>query len=162
MTTPADGRLAPYGLTCELLQTPLGIDEPRPRLSWRLASPRRGDAQTAYRLRVALRPGDLDDEARLVWDGGRVGSDDSLHAVYDGAPLQSSTCYHWRVTVWDAAGGPPASAESWFETGLLHPDEWVAAWIGRDPTSGTPMGPPLEDDRSERTRRLAPCPHLRR
>jgi alpha-L-rhamnosidase len=158
----AVGRLAPYGLTCELLETPLGIDEPRPRLSWRLASPRRGDAQAAYRLRVALRVEDLDDQARLVWDSGRVSSGDSLHAIYDGAPLQSSTRYHWRVTVWDADGRPPATAESWFETGLLHPGEWVAAWIGHDPAVQAPRDPPGGDDRGERTRRLEPCPHLRR
>jgi alpha-L-rhamnosidase len=162
MTTPAEGRLAPYGLTCEQVQAPLGIDEPRPRLSWKLVSARGGDAQTAYRLRVALRPGDLGDPDRLLWDSGRVEADDSLDGVYDGPPLQSSTRYHWRVTLWDAQGEEAGSAESWFETALLHPDEWVAAWIGRDPAMQAAMDPPGDDDRSERTRWLAPRPHLRR
>ena len=96
--------LLPYDLTCELLRTPLGIDGRRPRLSWKLASTRRGDAQTAYQVRVALGPEDLDVADRLLWDSGRVESDDTLHITYDGQPLQSSTRYYWRVAVWDADG----------------------------------------------------------
>jgi alpha-L-rhamnosidase len=153
--------LTPYGLTCELLATPLGIDERRPRLSWKLSSPRRGDAQGAYRVLVALDPDDLD-VGRWLWDSGRVDSSDTLHIEYDGPPLQSSTRYHWRVTVWDAAGRPGGSAGSWFETALLHADEWVAAWIGRDPTTFAEVDPPQDDDRSERAQRLLPCAHLRR
>jgi hypothetical protein len=53
-------------------------------------------------------------------------------------------------------------AESWFETGLLHADDWVAGWIGRDPTTFAEVDPPQDDDRSERTHRLLPCAHLRR
>lgn len=64
---------------------------------------RRGDAQTAYRVLVALHSDGLDDD-RLLWDSGRVEGDDSLHVEYDGSPLQSSTRYYWRVAVWDADG----------------------------------------------------------
>ena len=153
--------LTPSGLTCELLATPLGIDERRPRLSWKLSSPRRGAAQAAYRVLVGLQPDDLD-VGRWLWDSGRVDSSDTLHIEYDGPPLQSSTRYHWRVTVWDEAGRPGGSADSWFETALLHADDWVAAWIGRDPTTFAELDPPQDDDRSERAQRLLPCAHLRR
>jgi alpha-L-rhamnosidase len=153
--------LTPYDLTCELLATPLGIDERRPRLSWKLSSPRRGAAQSAYRVLVALRPDDLG-AGRLLWDSGRVGADDGLHVEYDGPPLASSTRYHWRLSVWDEAGRAGGSAESWFETGLLHADDWVAAWIGRDPTTFAEMDPPQGDDRSERAHWLPPCANLRR
>ncbi len=164
MTVPhhAPARLTPYGLTCEMLDRPLGLDEPSPRLSWKLSSARRGDAQTAYRLTVALRPDDLDHPDRLLWDTGRRASADSMLIPYDGAPLRSSTRYHWRVAVWDAEGEETGRAESWFETGLLHPDEWRAAWIGRDPRTEPVTDPPRDDDRTDRTRRLPPCPHLRR
>lgn len=88
--------------------------------------------------------------------------DDSLYVEYDGPPLQSSTRYYWRVAVWDADGQAGGRAESWFETGLLHADDWVAGWIGRDPTTFAEVDPPQDDDRSERTHRLLPCAHLRR
>jgi len=47
-------------------------------------------------------------------------------------------------------------AESWFETGLLHADDWVAGWIGRDPTNFAEVDPPQDDDRSNG--RTACCP----
>ncbi|HEX8627034.1 MAG TPA: family 78 glycoside hydrolase catalytic domain [Catenuloplanes sp.] len=154
--------LRPYGLTCELLSEPLGVDERRPRLSWRLAARGRGVTQGAYRVRVATGPGDLADPARWCWDSGVVRSAENLHIGYDGAPLVSSTRYHWRVEVWDGAGERGADATSWFETGLLHADEWVARWIGRDPVAAPPMEPPRDSDRGDRTRHLEPPAQLRR
>lgn len=50
----------------------------------RAVRPRRGDAQTAYRVLVALHSDGLDDD-RLLWDSGRVEGDDSLHVEYDGS-----------------------------------------------------------------------------
>ncbi|MFB4295776.1 family 78 glycoside hydrolase catalytic domain [Actinomadura sp. NTSP31] len=158
---PTTVSLTPYGLTCEQLDEPLGLDEPTPRLSWKLRSARRGDAQSAYRLTVALSEADLR-AGRLLWDTGRVTGTDTLLIPYDGPPLQSSTRYHWRVTVWDVDGAEGGTAASWFETGLLHPDEWKAAWIARDQDAAPPQDPPAVEDRTERTRHLAPCPHLRR
>ncbi|MBG6087548.1 alpha-L-rhamnosidase [Actinomadura viridis] len=154
--------LTPYGLTCEMVQTPLGLDEPSPRLSWKLRSSRRGDAQTSYRITAALDRRDLDDAERLIWDTGRRESADGVLVPYDGPPLQSSTRYHWRVEVWDAGGAAAGRADSWFETGLLHPGEWRAAWIGRDAETATVMDPPDDEDRTDRTRHLLPCSHLRR
>ncbi|HLL64916.1 MAG TPA: family 78 glycoside hydrolase catalytic domain [Micromonosporaceae bacterium] len=159
MTGPG---LTAYGLSCELLREPLGIDEPRPRLSWKLASDRRGAAQRAYRVRVATRAADLADPDRLCWDTGVVSSDETLHLAYDGTPLVSTTRYHWRVEVWDADGEPGAGAASWFETALLHRDEWVARWIGRDPAVAPPMDPPQGSDHSDRASRLDPPAQLRR
>ncbi|MDR8409416.1 glycoside hydrolase family 78 protein [Nonomuraea sp. 3-1Str] len=154
--------LTPYGLTCELLEEPLGLDEPRPRLSWRLASDRRGDTPAAYRLRVAARPEDLDEPGRLLWDTDLAEPPETPYVRYDGPPLQSGTRYHWRVSLWDAAGAPAGEATSWFETGLLHAGDWTAAWIGEDPALIPIVDPPADDDRTERTRPLNPSPHLRR
>ena len=153
--------LTPYGLTCEMLDRPLGLDERRPRLSWKLRSDLRGDAQSAYRIAVALSETDLD-TGRLVWDTGRLPGQDGVLIPYDGPPLQSSTRYHWRVTVWDGEERQAGRADSWFETGLLHADDWQAVWIARDPASAPVMEPPRDDDRTDRTRHLEPCAHLRR
>ncbi|MFI0350183.1 family 78 glycoside hydrolase catalytic domain [Actinomadura sp. 9N407] len=158
---PTTDSLTPYGLTCEMLHEPLGLDEPSPRLSWKLASEHRGDLQSAYRLTVALTEADLD-SGRLLWDTGRRDTGDTLLVAYDGPPLESATRYHWRVTVWDARGEQAGQAGSWFETGLLHPDQWQASWIARDPHTSPVQEPPRDEDRSERTRHLLPCSHLRR
>jgi alpha-L-rhamnosidase len=92
---PADATLRPYGLQAEQREEPLGIDEPRPRLSWKLACDRRGAAQSAYRLTAAERAEDLNDATRLLWDTGRRTSDQTLLVGWDGPVLRSATRYHW-------------------------------------------------------------------
>ncbi|MEQ4719549.1 hypothetical protein [Nonomuraea sp. B19D2] len=149
---PDGDPLRPYDLRCEHRATPLGIGTPVPRLSWRLASDRRGDAQHAYRVRVHAR-------GALVWDSGWVEGQD-VSADYGGAPLASFTRYTWRVEV---RGGGSAqmrhggAAESWFDTGVMHQDEWRAAWIGHDPETEPPFEPPT-DDRESRSPRTAHLP----
>jgi alpha-L-rhamnosidase len=154
--------LVPYGLTCELREMPLGIDEPHPRLSWKLRSGRNGDRQTAYRVRVARRREHLEAAAELLWDTGRVASIETLHLSYDGAALASFTRYYFSVDTWDADGRRGGSAVSWFETAMLHRDLWTAAWIGRDPRTEPMMEPPRDHDRTARTRHLQPPACLRR
>ncbi|MFJ9761815.1 family 78 glycoside hydrolase catalytic domain [Streptomyces sp. NPDC101149] len=138
--------LHPYGLQTEQRTEPLGTGEPHPRLSWKLRSGRRGAAQSAYRITAAERPTDLDDPLRLVWDSGRRESGDALLVPWDGPALRSATRYHWRVEVWDETSAPGGTAQSWFETGLLHPDDWSAVWVGRDVVNLPPFDPPQDDD----------------
>ncbi|MGW3345645.1 family 78 glycoside hydrolase catalytic domain [Nonomuraea rubra] len=142
---PAAPALQPYDLRCEHLRTPLGIGTPTPRLAWRLASDRRGDAPAAHRVTVHG-PG-----GALAWDSGWIDGQD-VSADYGGAPLVSFARYDWRVEV--RGGG---SARSWFDTGVLHADEWRAAWIGHDPETDPPFEPPT-DDREPRTPRTAHLP----
>ena len=70
--TPSE--LSPVGLRCEYRADPLGIDERFPRLSWALESEGRGQVQSAYRVLVARSEEDLESEANLLWDSGRVES----------------------------------------------------------------------------------------
>ncbi|TMR97896.1 hypothetical protein [Nonomuraea basaltis] len=70
--------LSPYGLTCEFLDRPLGVDKPAPRLTWKFRSGTMGDGQTGYRLtvRAAREPvwettGDGDRQA--AYEGRRYG-----------------------------------------------------------------------------------------
>lgn len=136
--------LRPYGLTTEQRHEPLGLDAPRPRLSWKLESDRRGAAQGAYRITAAERPADLDDPTRLLWGSGRRESCDTLLVSWDGPVLRSATRYHWRVEIWDETGARAGTGESWFETGLLHHDDWAAVWVGRDPHGLPPFDPPAD------------------
>jgi alpha-L-rhamnosidase len=135
----------PYDLQAEQRHEPLGLGEPRPRLSWRLESDRQGAAQSAYRITAAERSGDLDDPERLVWDSGRRESGVNVLIPWEGPVLCSGTRYHWRVEVWDDAGTRTVG-ESWFETGLLHRDDWTAVWVGRDPHTQPPFDPPTDHD----------------
>ncbi|HVQ95907.1 MAG TPA: family 78 glycoside hydrolase catalytic domain [Mycobacteriales bacterium] len=143
---PGGSVLRPYDLQTEQRREPLGLDEPCPRLSWKLDCDRRGAAQSGYRITAAARPVDLDDPARLLWDSGRRESGEGLLVPWDGPVLQSATRYHWRVEVWDEAGAPAAAARSWFETGLLYRADWAAVWVGRDPVGQPPVDPPRDDD----------------
>ena len=153
--------MTPYGLQTEQRTEPLGLDEPRPRLSWKLRSDRRGAAQSAYRITAAARAADLDLPDRLMWDSGRRTSGETLLIGWAGPALHSSTRYHWRVETWDETGAPAGTAQSWFETGLLHRDDWAAVWIGRDPVSLPLVDPPTDEQRSFPNPAAAPL-YLRR
>ncbi len=124
-----------YDLRTEQRTEPLGLDEPRPRLSWKLRCERHGAAQSAYRI-TATGPGGP------IWDTGRRESDDTILIPWEGPELHSGTRYDWQVEVWDETGAPAAAARSWFETGLLHRADWTAVWIGRDPLTLPPVDPP--------------------
>ncbi|HEX3628774.1 MAG TPA: family 78 glycoside hydrolase catalytic domain [Verrucomicrobiae bacterium] len=120
-------------LRCEYLVAPTGIDECEPRLSWAIASRRRGARQTAFRLRVA---GTLEKIAAGVpdfWDSGRIESSQTTHVVYAGKPLCSRDICHWQVEVWDEAGNYAISAPSHWSMGLLEKSDWMAKWIAADP-----------------------------
>ncbi|MGW7270973.1 alpha-L-rhamnosidase [Streptomyces sp. NPDC054864] len=115
--------------TVEYVRHPLGLDVPRPRLSWPLASDADGQAQSAYQVRVATTPERLSKPD--VWDSGKVASSDSVLVPYAGPDLASRTRYYWSVRVWDTAGKASAWSEaSWWETGLSGAKDWTARWIG--------------------------------
>ncbi|WP_329201091.1 alpha-L-rhamnosidase [Streptomyces sp. NBC_01435] len=168
---PAEGRTAgrpgvrtlrPYALRCEHRITPLGIDEPAPRLSWRLASDLRGDDPVAYRVRVTEDAGDLEDGGRLLWDTGRVADPGATAVDYAGPALPGRTRFHWRVSVWPAGSDAPSEADSWFETGFTRADEWCAVWIAQGPCPVDVMDAPTEGEFALDDHGLAPCPLLRR
>jgi alpha-L-rhamnosidase len=120
-------------LRCEYLENPLGIDEPRPRLSWNIETDRRGARQTAWRVLVAssaelLARGEAD-----LWDSGRVESDQTAHVAYKGKPLGSRMECHWRVQVWDNQGRTAESNPAFWTMGLLEKGDWQARWIAADP-----------------------------
>jgi alpha-L-rhamnosidase len=124
------------GLRVEYLATPLGIDAPRPRLSWRLTSVERNTVQSAYQIQVTR-------NGTRVWDSGRIVSDASVFVSYAGPALESRTRYVWRVRVWDGTGrGTPWSEPTYWETGLLQPADWTASWIGTAPASNDSVALP--------------------
>ncbi len=64
-----------HSLKCEMLDNPVGIDSPSPRLSWILTSDRRSTMQTAYRVMVASSEDLLEKDSADLWDTGRTPGD---------------------------------------------------------------------------------------
>lgn len=110
-------------LKVEYQQTPIGIDEYKPRFSWQMQSEnnQRQLAQVAYRILVE------NENGVKVWDSKKVKTNSSLNIEYAGEKLEPSTRYSWTVYVWDNKSNK-ISNSSWFETGLMNPD--ISAWDG--------------------------------
>jgi alpha-L-rhamnosidase len=122
------GRPAVAALETDAARTPLGIDDPRPRFTWRLTGA--GVVrQTALHVLVATRPERLRPGAVDVWDSGAVDSAEPA-VVYAGPPLRARTRYFWTVRAWAGpTGATEWSGPTWFEMGLLAPDDWKGGWI---------------------------------
>ncbi len=115
-------------LKSEYRLNPLGIDVKTPRLSWQMASDRRGARQTAYQVQAAAEPG-----ATPFWDTGKVAGGQSVHVNYGGPALASGQRVYWRVRIWDETDTATEwSAPAWWEMGLLQHSDWVAQWITPD------------------------------
>jgi alpha-L-rhamnosidase len=124
------GSLSVVGLKCEYKTNPLGIDVAQPRLSWQVTAAERSWLQSAYQIWVSQNPDGLNQGRELIWDSGRIKSQESVHRPYGGPALQSGTRYYWQVRVWDAQGQPSAwSDNSWWEVGVLRSEDWQASWI---------------------------------
>ena len=104
------------------LTAPLGVDDAKPRLSWRMEGYTKGLTQSAYQILVAssedqLAPGKAD-----LWDSGQVKSSDT-NAAYPGKALPSSAWICWKVRTWSGD-----AASEWSE-----PQRFLTALIGMQP-----------------------------
>ncbi len=117
-------------LRCEARVNPLGVDEPRPRLSWVFVSPVRGERQTDYQVQAASGAARLAAGAPDLWDSGRVRSTRSTYVPYGGRRLPAAARCWWRVRVWGADGAASGwSAPARWVVGLPRPEDWRAVWI---------------------------------
>ncbi|MBQ8363739.1 MAG: hypothetical protein IJX36_07415, partial [Thermoguttaceae bacterium] len=119
----------------EGLSAPEGIDVPRPRFSWKLFSQDLNEVQSAYQLKVVKEFGDRE----LVWDSGRVESDEQLFVEYDGKSLEPATEYSVELVVWNKDGSRKSQIFGCFSTGLFateaDPNPWKGKWIGLSSTA---------------------------
>ncbi len=116
-------------LETEAAREPLGIDATSPRLTWALASERRGVLQRGFRVMVASQTELLRSERADVHDSGNVDSADPWTELHV-RPLASRTRYFWTVRVRDERDRWTAwSAPSWFETAQLDEGDWQGGWI---------------------------------
>ncbi|MGN8647335.1 family 78 glycoside hydrolase catalytic domain [Gracilibacillus sp. HCP3S3_G5_1] len=113
-------------LRTEYRKNPIGIDVKEPRISWKITSENRNVMQTSYQIQISHD----DSFQHLVWDSGEIDSDQSNFISLKDVQLVSRTRYYFRVKVADNHGNQsPWSEVSYFETGLLNHEDWVAKWI---------------------------------
>ncbi|SCL28290.1 alpha-L-rhamnosidase [Micromonospora pallida] len=144
--------LLAYALRVNGQDEPLGVVA-APGFSWRLESQRRGARQRSYRIRVHHLPST--GRPVTVWDSGDVDSALTVGARYDGAPLVSSSAYEWELEVVDDTGAR-TRAGARFGTGIVHADDWRAAWIARNPVYQQVASPPQDTDISYTVNKLQP------
>src|SRR5690349_7344537 len=85
----APAALKPTALRCEYRVNPLGIDEPQPRLTWRVESSERGEMQTAFQILVASSEALLRKNSADLWDSGKLPGAQTVNITYTGKPLSS-------------------------------------------------------------------------
>lgn len=121
--------ISTYDLSIENRTNPIGLDVKTPRFTWKIAGTGRNISQTAYSIRVATSP----DFARknIVWDSGKISSDESVLQAYQGQALKSGQKYYWQVKVWDnQSQESPWSTTAFWQTALLNPASEISAqWI---------------------------------
>ncbi len=113
-------------LVCEYHTNPLGIDILKPRLSWKIISSENNVLQSAYEIKVT----DNTANGKVIWNTGKVNSDQSVNVVYEGPQLGSKQRVYWQVRVWDNNGKVSKWSEpAFWEMGILKPEQWMANWI---------------------------------
>jgi alpha-L-rhamnosidase len=118
--------------TCEMLANPMGIDVAKPRFGWNIISNERNVVQTAYQILVASTIEKLNANEGDLWNSGKVGSQESIHVIYNGKPLTSRMRCFWKLKTWTTAGESSWSANNSFTMGLLYYKDWPKGWIGFD------------------------------
>ena len=130
------GSLAVSNLRCEDLVDPIGIDVPKPRLSWQMRSDQQGASQSAYQILCATTPDLLKEGAADLWDSGKVAGDASRQIHYAGKTLSRGIPCYWTVRIWDEkrAASPWAPHAVWTYFDMAATKDWQAKWITH-PTS---------------------------
>ncbi len=91
-------------LTCEFLTDPLGIDAKTPRLGWQIIGDASDIQQSAYQIIVSEKEEDILNGDAILWDSGKVDSDQSNLINYTGPALESGQRIYWAVKIWDNSG----------------------------------------------------------
>lgn len=122
------GQSTIYDLKCDYLLHPIGIDNPYPRLTWKLADERNDIQQTAYHIIVSTDSLSLLNGKGNTWTTPRVPTSTS-RVEYKGQILEPFTKYYWRVRVWNDRGEIVWSPVTSFETGMINQYNWKGTWI---------------------------------
>lgn len=115
-------------LTVDHKVNPIGSGNKQPRFSWKISGKRNNIMQTAYFIRVAT--DEKFPSSKIIWQSGKVESEESILQTYKGPDLKSGQKYFWQVKIWDNDGKETrwSQVANW-ETGLFSQSDWKAKWI---------------------------------
>ena len=115
-------------LEVDKLISPLGLDNKNPDFSWIINSEDYDVVQTHYQILVAT--DEFFSKNSLVWDSGKIRSDESVYVMYKGKELSYDTKYFWTVKVWtnQSKRSTQSKIMNW-KTGLMNADNWKSNWI---------------------------------
>lgn len=116
------GQISIQRVLVENQVNPHGIGSLVPRFSWKLASIQRNVTQKAYSIQVK-------EGSQIVWNSGKVSSNQSIFVPYAGAALKSNQAYQVAVQVWDQSDKASVVFKSSFATAFLNSSDWKAKWI---------------------------------
>ena len=128
-----------YDLKSEYLVNPIGLDNKKPRLSWKIKDSRRGAIQKSYEISVGT------DSVKVAlgkgshWNTGKIDKDKQL-VIYNGNKLEAYHKYYWSVKVWGIDNKEiRANYIASFEMGMIDIKNWKGSWISdsRDTVSYT-------------------------
>jgi len=153
--------IIPVGLKCENLDNPQVVDIVKPRLSWFniAGDDERGQAQTAFEVRVAGTKDKLLNGQVDLWNSGKVNNSQSVNVVYGGKALTSRQECWWQVRTWDKNGKISEWSEpAFWSMGLLNPSEWKANWIGAPWQGEEPIPDPVRGENRQSVLKEPPPP----
>ncbi|MFA5327895.1 MAG: family 78 glycoside hydrolase catalytic domain [Prolixibacteraceae bacterium] len=119
----------------EYAENPISVNSKHPRFSWIVSSSGRNQTQSVYKIMLATSEYRLNNDQPDLWDSGKINSDETIQHEYPKDDIRSHSAYFWKVIIWDEKGNKYESQVAKFETALLSPDDWQAAWIGNGPAS---------------------------
>lgn len=127
-----------WNMAAQLTVSNLSSRHYPPLLSWINSAEENGAAQSAYRICWYQ-------NGKLIWDSGKIDSNQSIHIPYGGPDMKSGTLYTWKVRTWDNKGKASKWSESAsYMTDMLEKNEWKAKWI--EPQVQTEVSPILHKD----------------
>ena len=115
-------------LQTEHLHNPIGIDNPNPRLTWRMDDTRHGATQQTFQIIVGTDSTDVTNGQGNSWNSG-IQQGREATTRYMGRQLAPFTTYWWRVEVTNDQGTRLTSPVARFETGMMSQDRWRGCWI---------------------------------
>jgi alpha-L-rhamnosidase len=115
------------GLRVNALDTPITIDDPTPRFTWRLEAAASSRAVTMSAFQLQLFGVGVGGAETLVFDTGKVAGTRAFYTDVS-TPLRSDTHFHWQVRAWTAgATNATAYAGAFFATTLFNDTDWTGS-----------------------------------
>jgi alpha-L-rhamnosidase len=127
--------LYPEDLKCNNLTNPSGTNT-IPDFGWIVSSEARGKTQSAWQIILDKDPKNLEQDNTVLWNSGKVASDQNSWISYSGPSLEPAYKYFWKVRIWDEKDKPSVWSKSVsFITSLFDEKDWSGAqWIGYEET----------------------------